>query len=283
MTKGENFEDEFAKFQQQIKAATEKLNSRIPTQSNPTSNEPSAISNDRSSQPSTKNHVITSANISVQSKFEQNRSSVDTQKPETKPNGQWKWDGTTWRWRTDLKPKTTIRPLLTRPSVLTPSKQPQMSFQPVLPTTSPGSFTPAVGQLTPGSEGGSSSKKTTKRTAAGEVWVDSTLSEWPEDDHRIFVGDLAPDATDTILSEAFSKYPSFNMARVVIDKRTGLCRGYGFVSFARGEDMVAALSKMNGKYVGGRPVKLKRSNWRKRTLDAEKRRELHAFRSISKR
>lgn len=121
-----------------------------------------------------------------------------------------------------------------------------------------------------------------KRTAAGEVWRDATLAEWPTDDHRIFVGDLAPDATDAELEAAFSRYASFSMAKVVTDKRTGHCKGYGFVSFAAGEDMIAALKEMNGKYVGSRPVKLKKSNWQKRNLGKDKWKELKLFKQIVK-
>lgn len=38
-----------------------------------------------------------------------------------------------------------------------------------------------------------------------------------------------------------SRYSSFNMARVVRDKRTGKTRGYGFVSFAQPRDFLNAL------------------------------------------
>lgn len=124
---------------------------------------------------------------------------------------------------------------------------------------------------------------TVKRTAAGKVWHDATMEEWPEDDHRLFVGDLGPDATDAQLTTAFSKYTSFNMARVVKDKRTSVCRGYGFVSFGDAADMLSAIKEMNGKYVGSRPVKLRRSNWKKRSLTKDKWKRVHALRSISKR
>ena len=82
---------------------------------------------------------------------------------------------------------------------------------------------------------------------------------WPEGDFRILVGDLAKNSTDAQLTEAFKKYPSFNMAKVVKDKRTGFCKGYGFVSFQQGKDMARALRKMNGKYIGNGPVKLRKS------------------------
>lgn len=112
--------------------------------------------------------------------------------------------------------------------------------------------------------------------------MDTTLLDWPENDHRIFVGDLAPDAAEKDLEKAFSRYPSFNMARVVREKRSGLCKGYGFVSFAKGGDMVAALKEMNGKYVGNRPVKLRKSNWQKRSMTTERGKELKLMREIVK-
>ncbi|GMP68075.1 hypothetical protein CsSME_00027814 [Camellia sinensis var. sinensis] len=86
-----------------------------------------------------------------------------------------------------------------------------------------------------------------------------------EDDYRLFCGDLGNEVNDDVLSKAFSRFPSFNMARVVRDKRTGKTKGYGFVSFANPLDLAAALKEMNGKYVGNRPIKLRKSNWRERT------------------
>lgn len=117
------------------------------------------------------------------------------------------------------------------------------------------------------------------RSAAGKVWVDPSLNEWPEDDFRIFVGDLAPDATDEELEAAFGKYESFNKGRVVVDRRSGEGKGFGFVSFAKGDDMVRALREMNGKYVGSRPVKLKKSDWQKRNMTDRHRQELKVFKS----
>ncbi|KAF6150922.1 hypothetical protein GIB67_026843 [Kingdonia uniflora] len=108
-------------------------------------------------------------------------------------------------------------------------------------------------------------KKAIPRKAAGQTWEDSTLAEWPENDYRLFCGDLGNEVNDEVLSKAFSRFPTFNMARVVRDKRTGKTRGYGFVSFANPLDLAAALKEMNGKYVGNRPIKLRKSSWRERT------------------
>jgi RNA recognition motif-containing protein len=52
------------------------------------------------------------------------------------------------------------------------------------------------------------------REAAGRKWVDPTLSEWPEHDFRIFVGDLGNEVNDDALAKAFQRYPSFAKAKV---------------------------------------------------------------------
>ncbi|KAJ1280037.1 hypothetical protein BS78_04G201800 [Paspalum vaginatum] len=107
-------------------------------------------------------------------------------------------------------------------------------------------------------------KKAVPRKAAGQSWEDPTLADWPENDFRLFCGDLGNEVNDDVLTKAFSKYPSFNMARVVRDKWTGKTKGYGFVSFANATDLAAALKDMNGKYVGNRPIKLRKSTWKNR-------------------
>ncbi|XVF06406.1 hypothetical protein REPUB_Repub06bG0046000 [Reevesia pubescens] len=119
-------------------------------------------------------------------------------------------------------------------------------------------------------------KKAIPRKAAGQSWEDPTLAEWPENDFRLFCGDLGNEVNDDVLSKAFTRFPSFNMARVVRDKRTGKTKGYGFVSFANLSDLAAALKEMNGKYVGNRPIKLRKSNWKERIdQDALQRQKNH--------
>ncbi|KAE9619051.1 hypothetical protein Lalb_Chr02g0149101 [Lupinus albus] len=57
-------------------------------------------------------------------------------------------------------------------------------------------------------------KKAIPRKAAGQTWEDPVLAEWPEDDYRLFCGDLGNEVNDDVLSKAFSRFPSFNIARV---------------------------------------------------------------------
>ncbi|XLU42045.1 hypothetical protein S245_036859, partial [Arachis hypogaea] len=129
-------------------------------------------------------------------------------------------------------------------------------------------------------------RKAVPRRAAGQTWEDPSLAEWPENDHRLFCGDLGNEVNDDVLSKAFTRFPSFNMARVVRDKRSGKTKGYGFVSFADPSDLAVALKEMNGKYVGNRPIKLCKSKWKERTdydaVDKQKKHSKKKLKSSSK-
>ena len=104
---------------------------------------------------------------------------------------------------------------------------------------------------------------------AGEKWVDPSLLEWPENDYRLFVGNLDKEAKHEQLVSAFNKYPSYAMAKVVTNKWDNKCKGYGFVSFLDPMDCAKALRLEQGKYCGLRPMQLKKSQWASRSLEGQ--------------
>ncbi|GEQ69653.1 hypothetical protein JCM33374_g3326 [Metschnikowia sp. JCM 33374] len=87
---------------------------------------------------------------------------------------------------------------------------------------------------------------------------DKSADGWNPKHFRLFVGNLGEDANDEVLAAAFARYPSVSKVRVPEDK-SGKNRGYGFVAFASPDDYLKAFKEMNGKYVGSRPVQLKRA------------------------
>ncbi len=113
-------------------------------------------------------------------------------------------------------------------------------------------------------------KEKCMRKSAGEIWVDPSLNDWPEDDYRIFCGNLGNEVSDEVLANAFRKYSTFQRAKVVRDKRTGKSKGYGFISIRSVEDYIRAMKEMEGKYIGNRPVKLTKSKWKDRCLKGGK-------------
>jgi len=102
-------------------------------------------------------------------------------------------------------------------------------------------------------------RTTVLRKGAGKVWEDQTLLEWNPSWFRLFVGDLSNDVSDDVLSNAFNRYTSFMKARVIRDRLSGKAK-YGFVAFSDPEDFLKAWKEMDGKYVGNRPVKLKKAD-----------------------
>ncbi|KAJ1768928.1 hypothetical protein LPJ74_004475 [Coemansia sp. RSA 1843] len=113
-------------------------------------------------------------------------------------------------------------------------------------------------------------KRRIVRLAGGQVWEDSTLDDWPTNDYRLFAGDLGPEVTGEVLQQAFGKFRTLQRTHVVMDKKTGKSRGYGFLSFGDADDFLAAWKEFNGKYVGSRPIKLRKSTWKERNADIRK-------------
>lgn len=79
----------------------------------------------------------------------------------------------------------------------------------------------------------------------------------PGSDLSIFIGDLAPDVTDSMLYETFAgRYPSLKGAKVVVDTNTGCSKGYGFVRFGDENERTRAMNEMNGQYCSSRPMRI---------------------------
>lgn len=123
------------------------------------------------------------------------------------------------------------------------------------------------------SKGKGKKNKKIIRMAGGQTWEDPSLLEWDDDDFRIFCGDLGNDVTDEMLVRVFGKYPSFQKAKVVRDKRTNKTKGFGFVSFKDPQDFIKAMKEMNGRYVGSRPIKLRKSSWKQRNLESVRKKD----------
>lgn len=108
------------------------------------------------------------------------------------------------------------------------------------------------------------------RVAGGSTWEDPTLDEWDPKDYRVFCGDLGNDITDELLTKTFERYESFVKAKVVREKRTGKSRGYAFISFKDPLDYAKAIKEWDGKYLGSRPIKMRKSIWRDRNIEVKK-------------
>jgi len=69
----------------------------------------------------------------------------------------------------------------------------------------------------------------------------------------MYVGNLPWDTTEEQLSELFVSYGEVISSKIITDRETGRSRGFGFVEM---DDIEEAIKEMDGKEVGGRPLKV---------------------------
>lgn len=80
---------------------------------------------------------------------------------------------------------------------------------------------------------------------------------------KLYVGNLPWSVTDSELESLFAGVGEVISARVITDRDTGRSRGFGFVEM---DDAGAgkAIAELNGKDMGGRPLRVNEANERRR-------------------
>lgn len=63
---------------------------------------------------------------------------------------------------------------------------------------------------------------------------------------KLFIGNLAPDATEASVRELFSRYGTVRSINVTRDIFTGKCRGFGFIEM-EGHEARDAIADLDGK------------------------------------
>jgi RNA recognition motif-containing protein len=72
--------------------------------------------------------------------------------------------------------------------------------------------------------------------------------------NKLFVGSLAWSATDDDLAKFFSGVGTVVSAKVIVDRDTNRSKGFGFVEMSSDAEAQAAIDKLNGQDLNGRPV-----------------------------
>ena len=71
---------------------------------------------------------------------------------------------------------------------------------------------------------------------------------------KLFVGSLPWAVDDEGLKQAFSSYGTILSATVVVDRRSGRSKGFGFVEMENDSEAVAAIEALNGSELNGRNI-----------------------------
>ena len=76
----------------------------------------------------------------------------------------------------------------------------------------------------------------------------------------LYVGNISYSMKEEELRKAFGQFGEVVSVKVIIDKRTGKSKGYGFVEMDSEASAEEALKNMNGKELAGRNVKVNKAN-----------------------
>jgi cold-inducible RNA-binding protein len=73
---------------------------------------------------------------------------------------------------------------------------------------------------------------------------------------KLYVGNLSYNISEDDLRGLFSTYGTPESVRIITDRDTGRAKGFGFVEFADDQEARTAMSALNGKEIGGRPLRV---------------------------
>ena len=71
---------------------------------------------------------------------------------------------------------------------------------------------------------------------------------------KLFVGSLPWAVNDESLKQAFTAYGKVVSATVVVDRRSGRSKGFGFVEMENDSEANAAIEALNGSELNGRNI-----------------------------
>jgi RNA recognition motif-containing protein len=73
---------------------------------------------------------------------------------------------------------------------------------------------------------------------------------------NIFVGNLAPEVTESELTEVFKAFGQVTSAQVMRELFSGASKGFGFVEMPGKQHSLNAIAGLNGKDFHGRPLRV---------------------------
>jgi RNA recognition motif-containing protein len=73
---------------------------------------------------------------------------------------------------------------------------------------------------------------------------------------NIYVGNLSYGMSEDELRDAFGAFGEVSSVKILMDRETGRSRGFGFVEMPNKSEAETAIAQLNGKDVGGRPLRI---------------------------
>jgi len=88
-----------------------------------------------------------------------------------------------------------------------------------------------------------------------------------EEKVNIYVGNLSRELTERELLDAFRAFGEVSSTKIIVDRDTGVSRGFGFVEMPNKEEAESAISGLNGKELKGRKLVVNEARPRRNRFD----------------
>ncbi len=82
--------------------------------------------------------------------------------------------------------------------------------------------------------------------------------------NRLYVGNLSFNTSSETLRAAFAEFGEIQDVHVATDRETGQPRGFAFITMGSAQAANAAIAKMNGAMLDGRPLRVNEAEERPR-------------------
>jgi RNA recognition motif-containing protein len=76
---------------------------------------------------------------------------------------------------------------------------------------------------------------------------------------KLLIRNLARTTTETGLRALFAEFGHIQACNLVLDKKTGVSKGFGFVEIPKPGEAKAAMKALNGKLVDGNKLRVKKA------------------------
>jgi cold-inducible RNA-binding protein len=72
--------------------------------------------------------------------------------------------------------------------------------------------------------------------------------------NKLFIGNLEYSITEAQITELFATFGKVISVKIIVDRMTGMGKGFGFVEMETPEIAAAAMAKLNGSSFSGRAI-----------------------------
>ncbi len=76
---------------------------------------------------------------------------------------------------------------------------------------------------------------------------------------KLIVRNLARTTTEAELQAMFAAHGTVQSCSLVMDKKTGISKGFGFIEMPKPGDAKAAMKNLNGKDISGSKIRVKKA------------------------